>query len=122
MRTTFVSAMVIAGAAVIFAPAVAATDMSGSHPMPARMDDGGHWHGHHGHHHHHHHPARILLVPEGYFEPVPDPSAAPDYPEAPSLDATPQPPAPQPVELPPCRETSAGVEIVRGTGCTNEKR
>jgi hypothetical protein len=122
MHTTFVGALVIAAAACTFAPAVAETGMSGSHPIPARMDDGGHSHGHNGHHHHGHHRVRILLVPDGFFEPAPDPSAVPGYSEAPSLDATPQLPAPWPVELPPCRETSAGVEIVRGMGCTHEKR
>src|SRR5262249_8033182 len=122
MHRTFVGALMIAAAACAFAPAVAAAGMSGSHPIPARVGDGGRAHHHPAPHHRRHHRARIWLVPDGYFEPAPEPSAVPGYSEAPSLDATPQPPAPQPVELPPCRETSAGVEIVRGIGCTNEKR
>ena len=118
VRKAFSAVVLVAGALGMAAPAFAGQDMS-AHPVSAPMEAaGGHLDGH-GQHHGDHRRHRSFLLPFGYFEPAP--VAAPIYAEAPSVDVAPPEVTPRARDLPPCRETSGGVIVLRGTGCAREK-
>jgi hypothetical protein len=103
-----------AGAGAVRAPALPAKPMLADRrpaSMPAgdaHRDDGDRHHRHHRH---------GFLLPFGFFEQVPAQQVVVAQPDASSLPAPPTSPT-DAADRPPCREISAGVVILRGTGCT----
>jgi len=71
---------------------------------------------HDGHHYRRHHPHGVSL-PFAFFDQAPVPQLVIAQPDDASPDPAPAPETPA-ADRPPCQETSAGVLILRGTGCT----
>jgi hypothetical protein len=116
------------GAHPMNAPMPAAT--GSPHPLHASMPAGAarddhdrdHDHDRDGDHHHGHHRQRILSVPFGFYDYGPAQQAIVAEPDASASEAAPTTPPTDAADRPPCRETSAGVVILRGTGCRRDDR